>query len=439
MTLAATLFLSGHEEIHAQQSPTVQVQVITLDEAIRRAQAAEPTYLAAAGDARIALLDRSIARAALLPSASAHTQALYTQPNGKTNSAGQIGNQPSPKFIANNAIHEYATQVLVNETIGFAQLADAKRAAALAAQASAQQEIARRGLVATVVELYFSAIASAQKLQLAMRAADEADNFSDLTGKLEAGREVAHADVIKAEIQSQQRRRDLEDAKLADEKARLDLAVLLFADPMTPYSVDQGPEVPPVPAMDAVEAAARRNNPDLGNALAAVQAADQEVSASQAAYLPDLALNFTYGIDAPQYALNGPAGTRNLGYAAFATIDFPVWDWFTTHNRVRQSEIRRDHARVGLTYAQKRLVAELHEFYNEAATANAALASLQNSVTAAAESLRLTRLKYSAGEATVLEVVDAQNTRIAMETELADGAARYRIALANLQTLTGTL
>jgi outer membrane protein TolC len=94
---------------------------------------------------------------------------------------------------------------------------------------------------------------------------------------------------------------------------------------------------------------------------------------------------------------------------------------------------------VGLTYAQKRLVAELHEFYNEAATANAALASLQNSVTAAAESLRLTRLKYSAGEATVLEVVDAQNTRIAMETELADGAARYRIALANLQTLTGTL
>ena len=41
------------------------------------------------------------------------------------------------------------------------------------------------------------------------------------------------------------------------------------------------------------------------------------------------------------------------------------------------------------------------------------------------------------GEATVLEVVDAQTTLIQARNAFDDGAARYRLALANLQTLTG--
>ena len=409
---------------------------ITLEEAIRRAQLNEPNFRTAAGDARIAALDRSIARSTLLPSVSAHNQALYTQPNGSRNQAGQTGNQPSPKFIANNAIHEYATQVLINETINLAQVADARRTAALAAQAAALQEVARRGLVSTVNGLYFTAISANHKLALADRALREADSFTQLTEKLENGREVAHADVLKAQLQSQQRQRDFEDARLAQDKARLDLAVLLFADPLTTYQLADDP-APSMPPIDTVEAAARRNNPDLQAALSAVNAAGQEVLASRAAYLPDLSLNFTYGIDAPQYALNGAAGVHNLGYATFATIDLPVWDWFATHHRVQQSEIRRDNANLALSYTQKRLVTQLREFYNEAETAHAALASLQASAADATESQRLTRLRYSAGEATVLEVVDAQNTSVTIDTQLADASTRYRVALADLQTLTG--
>ncbi len=59
--------------------------------------------------------------------------------------------------------------------------------------------------------------------------------------------------------------------------------------------------------------------------------------------------------------------------------------------------------------------------------------------TTARESLRLTKLRYRAGEATVFEVVDAQNTLTGVETSEADGIVRYRLALANLQTLTGNM
>lgn len=53
------------------------------------------------------------------------------------------------------------------------------------------------------------------------------------------------------------------------------------------------------------------------------------------------------------------------------------------------------------------------------------------------ESLRLTVLRYEGGESTALEVVDAQSTLATARNALDDGLVRYRIAVANLQSLTG--
>jgi outer membrane protein TolC len=69
--------------------------------------------------------------------------------------------------------------------------------------------------------------------------------------------------------------------------------------------------------------------------------------------------------------------------------------------------------------------------------AAAQVASLRRSVDLSSESLRLTQLRYQAGEATVLEVVDAQSTLAQARNASDDGLFRYRLALANLQTLTG--
>ena len=100
---------------------------------------------------------------------------------------------------------------------------------------------------------------------------------------------------------------------------------------------------------------------------------------------------------------------RNLGYSASVTLDIPVWDWLSTEHKVKQSEIRRDAAQVALSATQRRLIARLDEAYSEAAAARDQLASLDASVATAGESLRLTKLRYTGGEATVLEVVDAQS------------------------------
>ncbi len=122
-----------------------------------------------------------------------------------------------------------------------------------------------------------------------------------------------------------------------------------------------------------------------------------------------------------------------------ASVSVPLWNWGATQSRIATARLRRQQARVELSFAQRQLLADLHSFYDEAATARDALASLRQSVDLATDSLRLTTLRYEAGEATVLEVVDAQTTLIDARNAYDDGEARYHLALANLQTLTGTL
>jgi outer membrane protein TolC len=412
---------------------------ITLDQAIAAALANDPAFATAHAATGSARLDAALSRDALLPNAAAHGDYLFTQPNGLRNQAGQIGSQQAPRFIANNAIREYAAQLLVNETLSVAGVAGYRRSRALAAQSVADLESARRDLVSRVVAAYFSVLSMAGKVDVAQRALDEARAFVDLTNKLENGREVAHADVVKANLSAQQRQREFDDATLAAEKARLDLGVLLFPDPRAPYTLAEPDQLAPLADQPSIEAAAARNNPDLRSALEALRAAQSDVLAARAGYLPSFGFNYTYGIDAPQFAVNGPDQVHNLGYSASASIDFPVWDWFATHDRVRQSQLREKAAQAALTTTQRQLIAQLDEYYHEARVASDQVASLRTSADTARESLRLTRLRYSSGEALALEVVDAQSSLAQSEAALADGILRSHVARANLQTLTGVL
>ena len=421
-------------------SASNQPVTITLEEAIRRAETNEPTYAVAAADSQASALDRSIARAGLLPSVVYHNQALYTQPNHLQNPAEASAAAQVPfRFIANNAVREYTSQAVINETVGLGQMAAIHRADAVSAMAAANYEISRRGLVAAVSALYYGLAAADQKLVIAESARAEAADFTRLTTQREQAREAAHADAVKAQLQQQQRERDLSDARLAAEKARLELAVLLFPDPHMPYALAIPSAVPQLASRADVDQAATRNNPELKGAFSAVSISDADVLAARAAYLPDLGLNVTYGIDAPQIAVNGPDGVRNLGYSASVTLDIPVWDWLATQHKVRQSQIRRNAARVALSATQKRLIAHLDEAYAEAQAARDQLTSLDESAATAAESLRLTKLRYTGGEATVLEVVDAQTAYLSARNAREDGRVRYQMALADLQTLTGTM
>src|SRR5262249_18713376 len=187
---------------------------------------------------------------------------------------------------------------------------------------------------------------------------------------------------------------------------------------------------------------ARASSPDLQVARASVTEAGEEVTIARYAYLPSLGLDVFYGINANQFAVTtrrDEEERRNLGYVAQATLNIPVCNLGANRSKVKQAEVRRDQAQLELTLTERTLQGTLASLYAEARIAQAQLASLRGSVDLTAESLRLTLLRYQAGEATALEAVDAQTTLNQSRNAYDDGLARYRVALAQLQILAGTL
>lgn len=412
----------------AQNPDLAAPLTLTLEDALQRARANNPLLHAAVIEAGIAHEQKVQQRAALLPEVSYNAQFLYTQGNGT----------PSGRFIAANGVHEYVNQGNAHQVFDPALFVEYRRASAAEALAKAKAEVAARGLVVTVVESYYGLVVAQRKYATAQEAAAEAQRFLQISQALEQGGEVAHSDVIKAQLQANDRQKDFLEAQLAMEKARLALAVLVFTDFQQNFSVvDDLRLPPPLPSSAEVRQLAERNNPDLHAALAAVRVANQDAALAWTGYLPSLSFDSGYGIDASSFATH-TGSIQNLGYAASATLHLPIWNWGATQSKVRQAGLRRQQARLELSAAQRQLLANLHAFYREAEAARSVLETLRDSAELAAESLRLTNLRYQAGEVSVLEVVDAQNTLTQARNAYDDGEARYRVALAQLQTLTGS-
>ena len=431
----------------AAQTPSASVTptsgapiTITLQDALQRARLNDPQYRSAVTDLGLSREDRVQARAGLLPNINYNNSFIYTQGSGPlpASCANATASCPASRFIANNGVHEYISQGDVHQALSLTNFADYRRSSAALAQARAKAEIATRGLVVTVTQAYYGLVVAQRRYATAQRADAEAARFLDISVKLENGGEVAHADVIKARIQAQQQQRDLQEAQLAMERARLDLAVLLFPDFNQDFSVVDDLQTPePLPTFDEVEAAGKKNNPDLRAALAAYEVASHEVTAAWGGLLPALSIDYFYGIDSNQFAIR-TNGVRNLGYSTVATLQIPIFSWGSDRSKLKQAELRRDQAHVELNYAQKQLLSHLRQFYLEAKTSRSEMESLASSAELAADSMRLTTMRYQAGESTVLEVVDAQNTLTQARNAYDDGQSRYRVAVANLQTLTGT-
>lgn len=412
-------------ESQSNQAPIT----ITLQDAIARAKQLAPDFHAVLTDYGIAKEDRAISRAGLLPSVNYNMQFVYTEPL-----PGNV-----PRFIANNGAHEYLAQGNAHQSLSLIDLGNYRRSIALQEVARAKTEIAARGLLVTVVQNYYGFIVAQRKYSTAQQASTEAQRFLDLSRKLESGGEVAHADVIKAQLQFNDKQRDAREALLGMERARVSLGLLLFPDFNQNFAVIDDLRLPDAPPpYEEVQRLAQVKNPDLAVALATVRSGNSEVLAARAGYLPAVTLDYWYGIDANHLATK-TAGQRNLGYSAAATLNLPVWNWGATHSKVKQGILRRDQARLELTFAQRRLLGQLKTLYQETEASAAELDLLRQSAQLAADSLRLTTLRYRGGEATVLEVVDAQNTLALARNAYDDAEVRYRTALANLQTLTGTL
>ena len=402
---------------------------LTFDDALARARQYSQSVYTASISTLLAHEDAVQAKAALLPSINGLSQFIYTQPNGTA----------SGVYVPADGPHVYIDQANVHGDIfNPEKRAEYRKAIAAEALAKARSDLAARGLLATVTQDYYGMAVAQRKVGNAERSLKEAQDFQDLSEKQERGGEAAKVDVVKARLQVQQRERDLQDAHATLDKARIGFAVILFPTYNQAFSVvDDLDGAAKLPAFSEIRAMAAKNSPDIRAAEAVVQQQNSAISEARAGYLPTFSVDYYFGLQANQFALHNPEGNNNLGSSVQASLNIPVFNWGANRSRVKQAEMQLDQARKDLSLAQRTLLSEMDSFYVEAQVAASQIASLRDSLTLSEENLRLTRLRYTAGESSAQEVVDAQTTLVQARGAADDGLVRYRLALANLQTLTG--
>jgi outer membrane protein TolC len=402
---------------------------LTLQEAMERAQKYSPQILTANIAALLAREDKVQAKAAMLPTVSGFSQYIYTQGNGTITGI----------FVPNDGVHVYNDYATAHaDLFAPAKRADYHRAIAAEAAARARADVAVRGLIATVMQDFYAMAVASRKVRNAEVAVADAESFLNITEKQEQAGEVAHSDTVKARLQANDRRRELQEAQLAVDKARIGFAVLLFPDYRTNFTVvDDLDTLAALPAYSEIQTLAGRNSPDIRAAQALVQQEDYEIRSARAEMLPAVSMDYFFGISANQFAIHNEFGQNLLGSVVQAQLSVPLWTWGAARSRVRQAELKLQQAKNDLTYTQRNLLAELDAFYREAALARSQLASLRESLDLANQSLALTLLRYQAGEVSVLEVVDAHSSVRDARNAMDDGLVRYRVSIGNLQTLTG--
>lgn len=431
----------GAPAIRFQEAPPASQSApptLTLKDALSMAQKNEPQFLATVNDARIAREDTRQARMAQYPLFGVKSEFTNTQGNGIT---------PTSRYVTQDGVHVYREWATMHQDLSPGTLSGVgyTRAAALEAVAQAKVEIARRGLAVTVTKAYYSLLLAQRKYATAQQALSEAQRSLTISQDLERGGEVAHSDVVKSQLQQNSQEQVLREAQLAMASARLDLAVLLFPDFNQAFQiVDDLNLAPALPPLADVQNLAARNNPDLRMAMSALRGADVDVTIARQAFLPTLALDVVYGLEANAIALHstyvadpGKGPVPTLGYSLDAVLTLPVWDWGARRSRLQQARFKREQARVELTAAQRESIKNLQAAFQEAQTARDQRDLLRQAADLASENLRLNNLRYQAGEATILELVDAQNSLVQARNSLDDGEVRYRVAVENLQTLTG--
>ncbi len=427
----------------AQPEPPVgPPTVITLQDALERARQNDTTFQTASADAAIAAEERVQARASMLPTVSYSTQYLGNSPTPNNI-------VPNGRFVSLDGVKMYRAWGIAHEDLSASVVRGTTLHRAQAAEVAAQAklEVARRGLGVTVARSYYGLVTAQRKYATAQQAAQQAQRFLTTTRQQQQLGQVARADSIKAEIAFQQQQQAFRDALVAMDNARLSLAVLLFPTFNENFTVvDDLATVPPLPPFNDVRTTAVRNNPDLAAADAALRAAGYDVQVARNAFLPSLSIEGIYGIESNEFALHSIVLDKpevgvipTLGYFLTVNLTVPVWDWGGMRSKLHQAQTKQRQAEVTLTLTQRQLMANLYSMYNESLAAKAAVDELQHVADLAAESLRLVSLRYEAGESTALEVVDAQNTLVQARNAVDDAQVRYRIALAELQTLTGRM
>jgi outer membrane protein len=407
---------------------------ITLDEALRLADAQASAYQTAVLNEKIAAEDVKQAQAAFMPKIGAPLGYIYTSP-----AFGLPPGEPrAPSFISADAIGEYQAFLNVSgdfDIAGKLRATLAKNRALLAA-AHAGTDVARHALAQAVIEAYYGlALASADR-SAAERSLAAAQEFEQITGLLLSGGEVAAVDLTRAQLQTLERRNELEKARVNEELAASSLRVLVGYDFTRPINaIDLALTLPSDTEYQQFKVNDVTRRPELTQLDQQLRAAHQEIRIARADRLPSFSYSINGGFQTD--SMKASRLDEHSGVSAGFSLNIPIFDWGASRSRERQARLQVQVAENERQIATRQFTQEFYAARAQVANALFRIALAREGVLKAQDNLDASVARYRAGEAQIIEVTDAQATLVTQRSALYQALFDYQIGLAKLKRASG--
>ncbi len=431
--------------LHAQITPrpqnpspvspvSSQPGVVTFEEALHLALTQASTFTEAKLNEQIAEEDVRQARAAFLPKVSAPLSYIYTTPE----LARPAGEPRAPSFIAADAIGAYEAFINVAgdfDIDGKLRATVAKNRALLLA-AHAGTEVARRALTLAVIEAYYGEALAIAQVRAAEQNLAAAEEFEHITDLLVNGGEVAPVDLTRAQLQTTERRDELERARANEALSGGALRVLIGMDFTRPLmTTDLLLAVPADNQLQQFKPEDVSRRPELAQLEASLRAAKEEIKIARADRLPSLSYSINGGFNTD--SVEAPRLKEHTGVSAAISLNIPIFDWGASRSREKQARLRAEVAENNQVIALRGLTQQYYAALAQANTAAARVRLKGGAVTLAQTNLEASIARYRAGEAQIIEVTDAQTTLVAQRLALYQAIFDYQTALGRLRQATG--
>jgi outer membrane protein len=422
----------------AAPTPSPSPVSLSLSDAMSMALANNLTFKAAAQDVKAAEAQLIQARGSAYPSVSAGYAYIHTQ-----NPAFFLVPVPQPTGppIPQKAFFSATDTNDVNATLQYAVYSGGAVQAAIGAAAagfSASQSnfaAVRADVLNTTTDAYYALVLARRTASITDQAVDVGKQNLQTSQQLYAAGTAAKADVLRQQVTLANAQVAAVRAHNAADLANARLANILDINLNSLITPTQALEMtPPSYSLAELLSDAQTRRPEVASAIDAVTIAERSVQEARSGTLPAINLQISDASSKPNF-VNVPQPQLSETLA----VVWKLFDGGLTHGKVAQAQAQVDKAKINLQQLRNEVDLQVREAYFNYQAAQAAVSAADSARVAAAESLRVTQLRYRSGVGTALDLQDALLAFTQTQVQYASALADQSTALVALQRAAGLL
>ena len=291
-------------------------------------------------------------------------------------------------------------------------------------------------VVASVIQAYADVIRDTEILRIRQANLGVLQRqLEEASARFEVG-EITRTDVAQSEARLAQSEADLANAQAQLSVSRASYAAVVG---QSPGDLAPMPALPGVPTdFDAALDVALMENPGIRAAGYNLSAAEANVAAAKAEYLPSARLTASYGGSNSDFDRIGEIGdTTRL--TAGATISVPLFTGGLNSSRVAQALERANVAQINVEGERRNTLQSVSSAYAQALSARSSLEAGTEAVRAATVAAEGVRQEAQVGLRTTLDVLNQELELRNAEITLASARRNEYVAQANLLAAMGRL